>query len=134
MTTVIPDTRPVSLDPARVSRLARELGKVVGEARVLSRPGELHVYNSDGLPGYDRRPALAVFPGTREELIEVVKILAADGAPFVPRGAGTGLSGGALADGVVLVGLNRLTRILALDPVNAFAVVEPGIVNMHLTR
>ena len=54
--------------------------------------------------------------------------------PFVPRGAGTGLSGGALADDVVLVGLNRLTRILSIDPVERLAVVEPGVVNVALTR
>jgi glycolate oxidase subunit GlcD len=122
------------LDPARVRSLARRLASVVGEKRVLARESELHVYNSDGLPGYDRKPALAVFPGTREELVDVVRILAEDGAPFVPRGAGTGLSGGALADGVVLVGLNRLARILSIDAVNGLAVVEPGVVNSHLTR
>jgi len=132
--TTTPSQRTPPLDPARVARLARQLAKVVGERRVLARASELHVYNSDGLPGYDRKPVLAVFPGTREELIDVVQILAADGAPFVPRGAGTGLSGGALADGIVLVGLNRLTRILSIDPVNALAVVEPGVVNAHLTR
>jgi glycolate oxidase subunit GlcD len=54
--------------------------------------------------------------------------------PFVPRGAGTCLSGGALADGVVLLGLNRLTRILSVDPENALAVVEPGVVNVALSR
>ena len=54
--------------------------------------------------------------------------------PFVPRGAGTGLSGGALADDVVLIGLNRLTRILSIDPDERLAVVEPGVVNVALTR
>ena len=54
--------------------------------------------------------------------------------PFVPRGAGTGLSGGALADGVVLIGLNRLTRVLSVDVDNQLAVVEPGVVNVALTR
>jgi glycolate oxidase subunit GlcD len=64
----------------------------------------------------------------------VVRILAAAGVPYVPRGAGTGLSGGALADGSVLVGLNRLTRVLSIDPDNRRATVEPGVVNAHLTR
>src|SRR4029079_7906332 len=54
--------------------------------------------------------------------------------PFVPRGAGTGLSGGALADGVVLIGLNRLTRVLSVDAENCLAVVEPGVVNVALSR
>lgn len=101
---------------------------------MLARPSELHVYNSDGLPGYDRKPSLAVFPGTRDELVEVVRALAEDGAPFVPRGAGTGLSGGALAEGVVLLGLHRLTRIVSIDALNGLAVVEPGVVNASLTK
>ena len=66
--------------------------------------------------------------------MEVVRELARDHVPFVPRGAGTGLSGGALADDVVLMGLNRLRRIVSIDPVNQLAVVEPGVVNSVLTR
>jgi glycolate oxidase subunit GlcD len=122
-----------ALEPAELARLRARLAEIVGERRVLLRDGELRVYSADGLPGYDRRPSLAVFPGTREELIAVVRALADANAPFVPRGAGTGLSGGALADGVVLLGLNRLNRILDLDPANALAVVEPGVVNAKLT-
>ncbi|MHB0949118.1 MAG: FAD-linked oxidase C-terminal domain-containing protein, partial [Gemmatimonadaceae bacterium] len=110
------------------------LASIVSPRRVLTRPSELRVYSEDGLPGYNHQPALAVFPGTREELIEVVRLLAEARVPFVPRGAGTGLSGGALADGTVLLGLHRLTRILSLDPENALAVVEPGVVNVQLTR
>ena len=110
------------------------LEAIVGTRRVLSRPGELLVYTADGLPAYRKLPSIAVFPGTREELIDVVRVLARHRVPFVPRGAGTGLSGGALADGVVLIGLNRLTRILSIDPENALAVVEPGVVNVALTR
>jgi len=80
------------------------------------------------------QPACAVFPGTRDEVVAVVRELAAARVAFVPRGAGTGLSGGALADGVVLLGLNRLTRILSVDPDNRLAVVEPGVVNVALSR
>jgi FAD/FMN-containing dehydrogenase len=94
--------------------LADELVDIVGTRGVLRRPSELVVYRSDGLPGYAKQPRLAVFPRTRDELIAVVRLLAAAHVPFVPRGAGTGLSGGALADDVVLVGLNRLTRILSI--------------------
>src|SRR5207245_1946120 len=68
------------------------------------------------------------------ELIAVVRLLAAHHVPFVPRGAGTGLSGGALADErAVLVVLTRLARILRIDPVNRVAVVEPGVVNARLS-
>jgi glycolate oxidase subunit GlcD len=114
--------------------LAARLADIVGSRGVLARPNELVVYRSDGLPGYSKQPRLGVFPRTRDELVAVVRLLAEHGVPFVPRGAGTGLSGGALADDVVLVGLNRLTRILSIDPVERLAVVEPGVVNVALTR
>src|SRR4051812_20553226 len=117
-------------DTALVTRLAA----IVGERRVLVRAGELRTYESDGLPGYHARPMVAVFPGTRDETIAVVRLLAEHGVPFVPRGAGTGLSGGALADGAVLLGLHRLTRILSIDADDARAVVEPGVVNATLSR
>ena len=114
--------------------LADRLTEIVGPRGVLRRAGELVVYRSDGLPGYSKQPRLAVFPRTRDELVAVVRLLADRRVPFVPRGAGTGLSGGALADDVVLVGLNRLTRILSINPVERLAVVEPGVVNVALTR
>lgn len=114
--------------------LGDELAAIVGERRVLQRPSALVSYASDGLPGYRQTPSLAVFPGTRDELIAVVRTLAAADVPFVPRGAGTGLSGGALADGTVLVGLNRLTKILAVDAIDRFAIVEPGVVNSSLQK
>jgi glycolate oxidase subunit GlcD len=114
--------------------LTDRLADVVGPRGVLRRPSELVVYRSDGLPGYAKQPRIAVFPRTRDELIGVVRVLADAKVSFVPRGAGTGLSGGALADDVVLVGLNRLTRILSIDPVERLAVVEPGVVNVALTR
>ncbi len=114
--------------------LAQMLRAIAGAHRVLARPGELRAYESDGLPGYQRRPAIAVFPGSRDETIAIVRLLAETKTPFVARGAGTGLSGGALADDVVLLGLHRLTRILSIDGENARAVVEPGVVNASLTR
>jgi glycolate oxidase subunit GlcD len=122
------------LDAGAVARLAAAFTAIVGDRHVLRRPSALRVYDSDGLPGYHRQPALGVLPGTREELIAVVRALAAEGAPFVARGAGTGLSGGSLADGIVVVGLNRLNRVLSIDAENALAVVEPGVVNVTLTR
>lgn len=114
--------------------LGARLAEIVGARHVLARRSELLVYESDGLPGYRKRPSLAVFPGTRDELIAVVRALAEHRVPFVPRGAGTGLSGGALADDVALVGLNRLKRVLSIDAANRRAVVEPGVVNVALSR
>ncbi|HEY7878641.1 MAG TPA: FAD-linked oxidase C-terminal domain-containing protein [Gemmatimonadaceae bacterium] len=115
--------------------LAIALRAIVGPRGVLSRPAELLPFSADGLPTYHRPPKLAVFPSTREQVIDVIRLFAREQWPFVPRGAGTGLSAGALAGGdAVIVGLNRLTRILSLDPVNRLAVVEPGAVNVSLTR
>lgn len=114
--------------------LAADLARIVGAAQVLTRASALLVYESDALPGNQRTPGLAVFPGTRDELVDVVRCLAAHGVPFVARGAGTGLSGGALADGAVLLGLHRLRRILNVDPIARTATVEPGVVNATLTR
>lgn len=134
MSTPPPPPAPSPRTPESDARLAADLGAIVGRRHVRSHGSELVVYESDGLPGYRLRPRLAVFPGTREEVVAVVRLLAREGVPFVPRGAGTGLSGGALADDVVLVGLNRLTRILSVDAGNRLAVVEPGVVNAVLTR
>jgi glycolate oxidase subunit GlcD len=115
--------------------LADRLRVIVGPRGVLTHPAELLTYAADGLPTYRRRPPLAVFPASRVELIEVVRLLYAEGRGFVPRGAGTGLSGGALADpDTVLIGLNRLDRILSVDVENRLAVVEPGVVNARLTK
>lgn len=116
------------------TQLAEQLELIVGSRFVMTRESDLLVYNSDGLPGYRRMPRIAVFPGNREEVVAVVRLLAESGTPFVPRGAGTGLSGGALADDVVLLGLHRLKRIISVDTDNLRAVVEPGVVNLHLDR
>ena len=115
-----------------MSDLAQELATIVGHAHVLARSTELLVYENDALPGYHKRPRLAVFPGTRDEAIAVVRALHRASAPSVPRGAGTGLSGGALADDVVLLGLQRMRRIIAIEPERRTATVEPGVVNANL--
>ena len=117
-----------------MASLATDLSGLVGPAHVLTRATALLAYESDALPGYRKRPALAVFPGTRDELIAVVRRLALEGVPFVARGAGTGLSGGALADDAVLLGLHRLKRIMAVDVEARTATVEPGVVNATLSR
>src|SRR3954466_9111925 len=113
--------------------LAHDLSAIVGEKHVRRARAERVTYAMDGLPTHRRLPDIVVLPGTREELIAVVRLLAALGVPFVPRGAGTGLSGGALADeGSVLLVLTRLNRILHMDRDNRRAVVEPGVVNAKL--
>jgi glycolate oxidase subunit GlcD len=115
------------------SGLARDLAAIVGERHVRQARAERMTYSMDGLPTHRRVPDIVVLPGTREELIAIVRLLAAHGVPFVPRGAGTGLSGGALADaGAVLLVMTRLNRILRIDRDNRLAVVEPGVVNAKL--
>ncbi len=114
--------------------LTRALAEIVGQRHVRTATAERMTYAMDGLPTHRRMPGVVVLPGTRDELIAVVRLLAAHGVCFVPRGAGTGLSGGALADErAVLIVLTRLNRILKIDPRNRIAVVEPGVVNVKLS-
>src|SRR3989442_4777808 len=114
--------------------LAHDLASIVGQRHVRQARAERMTYAMDGLPTHRRLPDLVVLPGTREELIAVVRLLAAHAVPFVPRGAGTGLSGGALADeGAVLLVLTLLNRILKMDAGNRAAIVEPGVVNAKLS-
>jgi glycolate oxidase subunit GlcD len=101
---------------------------------VIAEPTELLVYESDGLTSYRRTPGGVVFPRSTEEVAAVMGILAESGVPVVPRGAGTGLSGGALAAGdAVVVATTRMTEILELDPPNRRAVVQPGVLNADLS-
>jgi glycolate oxidase subunit GlcD len=115
--------------------LAEELSRIVGARFLRTAPAELATFASDGLPTLRRTPALAVLPGSGSEVSRVLAVLHRRRVPFVARGAGTGLSGGALGEAPsVLVTLTRLARILAVDPANRRAVVEPGVVNAALSR
>ncbi len=117
-----------------MTALAAALSEIVGAQHVRTALPERVTYARDGLPTHRRVPGVVVLPGSRDEVVAVVRLLAALGVPFVPRGAGTGLSGGALADDdAVLLVLTRLNRILAIDPKNRLAVVEPGVVNVRLS-
>jgi len=114
--------------------LLSELERIVGPRHVRSSMSDRLTFASDGLPTHRRLPGVVVFPGTRDELIAVVRLFAAHAVPFVPRGAGTGLSGGALGSpDAALVVLTRLNRIIEIDPKNRRAVVEPGVVNVRLS-
>src|SRR5438046_1684917 len=114
--------------------LVEGLAGIVGARHVRTAPAERVTYARDGLPTHRRVPAVVVLPGSRDEVIAVVRLLATHGVPVVPRGAGTGLSGGALADAsAVLLVLTRLNRILGIDPTNRIALVEPGVVNARLS-
>jgi glycolate oxidase subunit GlcD len=115
--------------------VAEALKAALGEANVLTRSDELFVYESDALTLHKQLPSAVIIPGSAEEVQQAVKILAAAQIPFTPRGAGTGLSGGALGlSGAVIIELARLNRILKLDYENRFAVVETGVINIHLSQ
>jgi len=101
----------------------------------LARPEELLSYECDGLTLHSGRPLAVVLPRDKQEIARVVRACRRFGVPFVPRGAGTGLSGGATpTEGGVVIECSRLDRILAIDPQNRLAVVEPGVVNAALTQ
>jgi glycolate oxidase subunit GlcD len=118
-----------------MSGLLERLRGIVGAGACLARPEELLVYECDGLTLHRGRPAAVVLPRTRDEVVAVVRACRDFGVPFVPRGAGTGLSGGAVAQGGgVVIECSRLDRILEIDPADRFAVVEPGVVNAELSK
>jgi glycolate oxidase len=113
--------------------LRARLEAICGRENVFSSPEDLLVFEYDA--GFDRRPpAAVVVPGTAEEVGEVVRAARDAGVAVVPRGAGTGLAGGTIACGdAIVVSTSRLRRILAIDPVSAAALVEPGVVNLDLS-
>ena len=127
-------TDTVRTSPNHHTGLAAELAAIVGPQWVRSRKAELATYRADGLPTHESTPGLVVLPANREQVIEVVRLLHRHRVPFVARGAGTGISGGALADqNSVLLVLTRLNRVLRVDAANRRAVVEPGVVNARLS-
>jgi glycolate oxidase len=112
----------------------REIGELVGVGGVIAEPAQLRTYECDGLTGFRVVPALVVLPATTDEVAAVVRVCARERIPFVARGAGTGLSGGALpvADGIV-IGLQRMRGILSIDTENQRAVVQPGVTNAGIS-
>ena len=115
-------------------RLIPRMAQICGERWVVTDPAELRTYESDGLTSHRATPALVVLPGTAQEVAAVVRECAAAKIPFVARGSGTGLSGGALphADGVLIV-TTRMRRIIAIDPASQRAIVEPGVTNLSVS-
>jgi glycolate oxidase subunit GlcD len=112
-----------------------KLRQALDPSRVVSDETELLVYECDGLPLFKNRPDVVVFPKTAEEVAAVVRIANDHGIPFLPRGAGTGLSGGAFAvEGGIIIELQRMNRILSIDADNRIAVVQPGVVNLHISQ
>jgi glycolate oxidase len=120
--------------PMNLSPLVRRLQGIVGEAFVLHRPDDLLVYEQDAIMVSRHMPDLVVLPDGTDQVAAVVRAVRAAGLPIVARGAGTGLSGGAIPErGGVVVALTRMTRVLEVDARGRTAVVEPGLVNAEFT-
>ncbi len=115
--------------------LAQRLGEICGPDGVVSDPLELRTYECDGLTSHRCSPGLVVLPQTAGQVAEIVTERAAAGVPFVARGSGTGLSGGALprADGVLVV-TSRMRKIISIDPASRRAIVEPGVTNLAVSK
>jgi glycolate oxidase len=112
-----------------------ELARTVGPGGLLRDPTDLLTYESDALVHLRVTPGAVVLPETASEVQNIVRLCRRHGVPFVARGHGTGLSGGALpvSDGV-LIGLSRMNRILDVDIPNLRVTVEPGVTNLEITR
>ncbi len=115
--------------------LVEELEALLGPENVLAQHAELVVYECDGYVVEKNVPDVAVFPRTTEQVSQVVRLCNRHGVPFLPRGAGTSLAGGALAaGGGVMIVLTRMRDILEINLRDRYAVVEPGVVNIWLTH
>lgn len=117
------------------TELLSELAQFLPSERVLTQPAQVTPYESDALTAYRVQPAAVILAETQQEVIETVRACYRQQVPFVARGSGTSLSGGSLPvkDGVVIA-LNRLNRILHLDPKQRIAVVEPGVINLNISK
>lgn len=128
--------RPLCDAPMSVSpQVLAELRAIVGDDGTITRPNELRVYECDGYTLEKSMPQVVVLPRTTEQVAAILRLLQREQVAFVPRGAGTGLSGGCLPlDAPVMIGTSRMNRILEIDSVNQRIVVEAGVVNLAVTR
>jgi glycolate oxidase len=125
---------PPSVGGALNARMLEELRAIVGDRGLLTSPVDLHTYECDGLTNFRVMPRAVILPNSTEQVQAVLRVCHRERIPFVARGSGTGLSGGALpvANGVV-ISLARMNRILEVDLPNARVVVEPGVINSSVT-
>ena len=120
--------------------LVRRLREIVGRDGLAVDDAELMVYECDAMTTHKSRPLAVVFPGSTSEVARVVRLLASSGVPFGPRGAGTGLSSGAIAVGCetgmrsVTIEMARLNRILEIVYANRRAILQPGVINIRLSQ
>ncbi|GEM87264.1 FAD-linked oxidase C-terminal domain-containing protein [Meiothermus granaticius] len=119
---------------ATLAELLADLARILPKERFLTEAAQLAPYESDALTAFRARPCAVVLPQTSEEVVEIVRTCARHKVPFTARGSGTSLSGGSLpVEGGVVIGLNRLNRLLRLDPNERIAVVQPGHINLRVS-
>jgi glycolate oxidase len=120
---------------AGLEDLAERLNAIAGADHVITDPAELRTYECDGLTYHRATPGVVVLPDGAEQVAEIVRACTAAGVPYIARGSGTGLSGGALprTDGVLIV-TSRMRRILEIDIDDERAVVEPGVINLDVSK
>ncbi len=110
-------------------------GDIVGAENCITDPAGLRVYECDGLTGTRVRPAAVVLPATTDEVARCVRRAREHGMPIVPRGSGTGLSGGALpVEGALVIGTARMRAILDVDRENQRMRVQPGVINLDISK
>ena len=116
------------------AHILSELRAIVGERGLISSPEELHTYECDGLTNFRVMPRAVLLPASAEQVQSIVRICHRERLPFVARGSGTGLSGGALpVENGIVISLARMNRILEVDFPNARVIVEPGVINLDVT-
>src|SRR5213082_3466561 len=131
--TIAPSKPSQSMTPMS-SDVIPELKKVLSPERVISDPSELYVYDCDGFTIARSTPGAVVFPTSTEEVVRVVKLLAARDVQIVPRGSGTGLTGGCVAfENGVVVSTARMNKVLKIDLENRVAHVQAGVRNTALS-
>ncbi|TVY09219.1 FAD-linked oxidase C-terminal domain-containing protein [Paenibacillus cremeus] len=125
----------MSLDAKLKASIVQQFEHIVGPRAVLHRYEDLLAYECDGYTVHKGVPSLVVFPKSTQEVSEVVRILHHHRIPYLPRGAGTGLSGGATAlNGEVIISLARMNKLVSVDYPNRRAVVQPGFINLKLSN
>src|SRR5690242_2299787 len=115
-------------------RILKQFRAIVGANGLVSSPEELHTYECDGLTNFRVMPLAVLLPSDTKQVQAIVRVCHRERIPFVARGSGTGLSGGALpVENGVVISLARMNRILDVDYANARVVVEPGVINLDVT-
>jgi glycolate oxidase len=116
------------------ARILQQLRAIVGARGLISSPEELHTYECDGLTNFRVMPLAVLLPTDTQQVQAIVRVCHRERIPFVARGSGTGLSGGALpVENGIVISLARMNRILEIDLGNARVVVEPGVINLDVT-